>query len=177
MIKSEWCNKKIMCGYCKFNCCTVSSFHVEISEKEQSLYKTKYNRDLPRKWRLGKGEDKCPNLADDGCTLGDDKPSHCKSYPLELKKDKVVIGNWCNLHCPKPRDYELVEKRNGKYYYRLIEKPKYKSFNKLKEVVLPEPIDTFFKPIGSDFYNNIGELKKLFEETNKYKVATLEKFI
>ena len=59
----------------------------------------------------------------------------------------------------------------------MIEKPKYKSFNKLKEVVLPEPIDTFFKPIGSDFYNNIGELKKLFEETNKYKVATLEKFI
>ena len=166
-----------MCGYCKFNCCTVSSFHVEISEKEQSLYKTKYNRDLPRKWRLGKGKDKCPNLADDGSTLCDDKPSHCKSYPLELKKDKVVIGNWCNLHCPKPRDYELVEKRNGKYHYRLIEKPKYKSFNKLKEVVLPEPIDTFFKPIGSDFYNNIGELKKLFEETNKYKVATLEKFI
>ena len=40
-----------------------------------------------------------------------------------------------------------------------------------------EPIDTFFKPIGSDFYNNFGELKKLFEETNKYKVATLEKFI
>ena len=84
MIKSEWCNKKIMCGYCKFNCCTVSSFHVEISEKEQSLYKTKYNRDLPRKWRLGKGKDKCPNLADDGCTLGDDKPSHCKSYPCLL---------------------------------------------------------------------------------------------
>ena len=40
-----------------------------------------------------------------------------------------------------------------------------------------QPIDTFFKPIGSDFYNNFGELKKLFEQTNKYKVATLEKFI
>ena len=177
MIKSGWCDKKIMCGHCKFKCCTVSSFYVEISEKEQFLYKTKYNRDLPRKWKLGVGKNKCVNLSDKACTLGDDKPSHSKSYPLELKKDKVVIGNWCNLHCPKPRDYEFVEYKNKKYHYKLIEKPKYKSWNKLKTLELPEPIETFFKPIGSGYYNNYAELMKVFNETNKYNASTLEEFM
>ena len=33
-----------------------------------------------------------------------------------------------------------------------------------------------FKPIGSNFYENFGELKKLFEETNKYKISNLDNF-
>ena len=55
MIKSGWCDKKIMCGHCKFKCCTVSSFYVEISEKEREnfpngqgdFYKKRIDTDNP----------------------------------------------------------------------------------------------------------------------------------
>ena len=179
MIKTRWLEKKIMCGHCKFTCCTNPSFNVEITTVEQKLYKEKYNKDLPLKWKLGK-DPKCPNLTDTGCDLGDDKPAHCKSYPLELdKNNKIKVGTWCWLHCPKPQDYEFIEKKNNMYHYKLIEKPKYKQYNKLKTIELPEPIDDYFKPVGSDHYDYYENLKILYEQTAKYKEQkqnTLEKF-
>ena len=167
MKHTKWLDKKIMCGYCKFACCTNPSFHVDISEEEQKLYKEKYNKTLPLSWSLGKDpsdpEHYCPNLTPNGCELGEDRPAYCKSYPLELDKNHAIkVGTFAWLHCPKPQDYEFSHEENGKYYYKLIEK-NYHAFNKQREIDLPEPIDEHFKPVGSNTYEYYENLRFAYE--------------
>ena len=66
------------------------------------------------------------------------------------------------MHCPKPQDYEFSHEENGKYYYKLAEKA-HKKWNKQREIDLPEPIDEYFKPVGSNTYEYYENLRLVYE--------------
>jgi len=166
-----WLEKKIMCGLCNFGCCNHKSFHVEITEDEQKLYKEKYDLELEYEW---KQDGCCKLLGDDdtGCSLGDDRPVFCKLYPLvENKSNRLVMNNWGFLHCPKPEHYELDKVVDGKYHYKI--KPKVRKHNKREELILDDEIDNVVHQIwlqakesiiqkyGQDYYNRIkSEMKQ-----------------
>ena len=164
-----WLEKKIMCGLCNFGCCNHNSFHVEITEEEQEKYQKKFGLDLELEWQQNGC---CDLLSKDGsgCSLGDDRPVFCKMYPLEPNKsNRIILGNWSFLHCPKPQDYELDRIEDGKYYYKLIKPHK----NKRDELVLDDKIENVVHQIwlqskkalvdtyGEDFYKKIkSEMKQ-----------------
>jgi len=132
-----WLEKKIMCGLCNFGCCNHNSFHVEITKDEQEKYRKKFGLDLELEWSQNGC---CDLLSQDGtgCSLGDERPTFCKMYPLEENKaGRIVIGNWAYLHCPKPQDYELDKVVDGKYHYKLKRKHK----NKRDELILDDKIE------------------------------------
>ena len=111
-------------------------------------------------------------MSDDGsgCSLGDERPVFCKTYPLvENKTGRVVINNWAYLHCPRPENYELDREVDGKYHYKLKKKHK----NKRDELILDDTIENVVKQIwlqskealvetyGQEFYEKIkSEMKQ-----------------
>ena len=138
-ISEKWFSKKILCGIaCNYGCCNSQSFHVEFSKDEIDYLSKKYNRDIkPVEYQNGK----CRHLNGNGCSfVDDDKPTYCKTFPItENKNNTLVLSNWSWLHCPKPNDYILEKKEDGKWYYRLKKKHK----NKLDELVLDNDINDY----------------------------------
>jgi len=152
-----------MCGLCNFGCCNHNSFHVEITEEEQEKYQKKFGLDLELEWQQNGC---CDLLSKDGsgCSLGDDRPVFCKMYPLEPNKsNRIILGNWAFLHCPKPQDYELDKIEDGKYHYKLKKSHK----NKRDELILDDKIENVVHQIwlqskealiqtyGEEFYEKI----------------------
>ena len=87
-------------------------------------------------------------------------------------KNKLIVTNWFLLHCPKPKDYILEKKENGKYIYKCIKN----HYNKRKELILDFDIDNFpiifelLKPqivdvFGEEFYNVFREKIKVEYES------------
>jgi hypothetical protein len=137
-ISEKWFSKQILCGLCNYGCCNSQSFHVEFSKDEINYLGTKYNKDIkPIEYQNGK----CSHLNGNGCSFGDDdKPTYCKTFPItENKNNTLVLSNWSWLHCPKPSDYILDRKEDGKWYYRLKKKHK----NKRDELVLDNDINDY----------------------------------
>ena len=139
-ISKKWFSKKILCGIgCNHMCCKSPSFRVEFSKDEIGYLSKKYNKSLnPTEYQNGC----CSHLKDDdtGCSFGDDRPTYCKTFPItENKNNTLVLSNWSWLHCPKPSDYILDRKEDGKWYYRLKKSHK----NKLDELVLDNDINDY----------------------------------
>jgi len=72
--------------------------------------------------------------------LGEDRPSGCKIFPLEVRNNRLGLSNWYGYQCPKPESYEFVRKENGKHMYRYKEGLK-KHRNKKREFVIDYPIE------------------------------------
>ena len=136
-ISKKWFSKKILCGSCLFACCNSKTFRVEFSKDEISYLSKKYNQSIkPIEYQNGK----CRHLNGNGCSFGDDRPTYCKTFPItENKNNTLVLSNWSFLHCPKPNDYILDRKEDGKWYYRLKKSHK----NKLDELVLNNDINDY----------------------------------
>ena len=138
-ISKKWFSKKILCGSCLFGCCNSKTFRVEFLPSEIEYLEKKYNKSLnPTEYQNGC----CSHLKDDdtGCSFGDDKPKWCKMFPIvENSNNRLVLSNWSFLHCPKPNDYILDRKENGKYHY-LLKKP---HKNKRDELVLDNDINDY----------------------------------
>jgi len=139
-ISEKWFSKKILCGVaCKYGCCNSQTFRVEFSKDEIDDLSKKYNKSLnPTEYQNGC----CSHLKDDdtGCSFSGDKPKWCKVFPIvENSNNRLVLSNWSFLHCPKPNDYILEKKEDGKWYYRLKKKHK----NKLDELVLDNDINDY----------------------------------
>jgi len=139
-ISEKWFGKKILCGIgCNYMCCNSQTFRVEFSKDEIDDLSKKYNKSLnPTEYQNGC----CSHLKDDdtGCSFGDDRPTYCKTFPItENKNNTLVLSNWSFLHCPKPNDYILDRKEDGKWYYRLKKSHK----NKLDELVLDNDINDY----------------------------------
>ena len=136
-ISKKWFSKKILCGSCLFACCNSQTFRVEFSKDEIGYLEKKYNKSLnPTEYQNGK----CRHLNGNGCSFGDDRPTYCKTFPItENKNNTLVLSNWSFLHCPKPSDYILDRKEDGKWYYRLKKSHK----NKLDELVLDNDINDY----------------------------------
>ena len=137
-ISEKWFNKQILCGNCLFGCCNSKTFRVEFSKDEISYLSKKYNQSIKStEYQNGK----CGHLNGNGCSFGDDdKPKWCKMFPIvENSNNRLVLSNWSFLHCPKPNDYILDRKEDGKSYYRLKKKHK----NKLDELVLDTDINDY----------------------------------
>ncbi len=129
-ISEKWFGKKILCGVgCNYFCCKSPSFRVEFSKDEIGYLSKKYNKSLN------------PTEYQNGCSFGDDdKPKWCKVFPIvENSNNRLVLSNWSFLHCPKPNDYILDRKEDGKWYYRLKKSHK----NKLDELVLDNDINAY----------------------------------
>ena len=136
-ISKKWFSKKILCGSCLFACCNSQTFRVEFSKDEIGYLEKKYNKSLnPTEYQNGK----CRHLNGNGCSFGNDRPTYCKTFPItENKNNTLVLSNWSFLHCPKPNDYILDRKEDGKWYYRLKKSHK----NKLDELVLDNDINDY----------------------------------
>ncbi len=136
-ISKKWFNKQILCGKCLFGCCNSKTFRVEFSKDEISYLSKKYNQSIkPIEYQNGK----CRHLNGNGCSFGNDRPTYCKTFPITENKNKtLVLSNWSWLHCPKPSDYILDRKEDGKWYYRLKKSHK----NKLDELVLDNDINAY----------------------------------
>jgi len=138
-ISEKWFGKKILCGVgCNYFCCKSPSFRVEFSKDEIGYLSKKYNQSIKStEYQNGK----CGHLNGNGCSFGDDdKPKWCKMFPIvENSNNRLVLSNWSFLHCPKPNDYILEKKEDGKWYYRLKKKHK----NKLDELVLDNDINDY----------------------------------
>jgi len=138
-ISKKWFSKKILCGSCLFGCCNSKTFRVEFLPSEIEYLEKKYNKSLnPTEYQNGC----CSHLKDDdtGCSFDDAKPKWCKMFPIvENSNNRLVLSNWSFLHCPKPNDYILEKKEDGKWYYRLQKKHK----NKLDELVLDNDINDY----------------------------------
>ena len=148
-ISDKWLSKKILCvTACNFKCCNSPSFNVEFNDNEIDYLSDKYNHDIqPTEPQNGS----CKYLGEKGCSFGDDKPHHCKTYPIVPNdNDTLVLSNWAWLNCPKPHDYELVHFINGKYLYRL----KKKHHNKKDMLILDDKIEditpTFFERFNQE---------------------------
>ena len=138
-ISEKWFGKKILCGVgCNYFCCKSPSFRVEFSKDEIGYLSKKYNQSIKStEYQNGK----CGHLNRNGCSfVDDDKPKWCKMFPIvENSNNRLVLSNWSFLHCPKPNDYILDRKEDGKSYYRLKKKHK----NKLDELVLDTDINDY----------------------------------
>ena len=100
-----------MCGLCNFGCCNHQNFHVEITEEEQEKYRKEFGLDLELEWP----QDGCCDLLSEdgsGCSLGNERPIFCKTYPLVETDsfddyDKIYfIGDRCERN---GNDYELYQ--------------------------------------------------------------------
>ena len=137
-ISKKWFSKKILCGVgCNYFCCKSPSFRVEFSKDEIGYLSKKYNQSIKStEYQNGK----CRHLNGNGCSFGNDRPTYCKTFPItENKNNTLVLSNWSFLHCPKPSDYILDRKEDGKWYYRLKKSHK----NKLDELVLDNDINDY----------------------------------
>ena len=153
-ISKKWFSKKILCGVaCKYGCCNSKTFRVDFLPSEIEYLEKKYNKSLnPTEYQNGK----CRHLNGNGCSFGDDRPTYCKTFPItENKNNTLVLSNWSWLHCPKPSDYILDRKEDGKWYYRLKKSHK----NKRESLILDDDIEK----VIPNFYER-EDIKEIINE-------------
>ena len=153
--------------------------YIVVQDEEREVIKEKYNKDVDNIIKF-KDDTSCNHLSTEvGCEFGEDRPIHCKLYPLEVNDDgKLVLGFSGFRKCPLPQNYTFVKEENGKYHYKLKRKGPFK-----KDVlILPKPIDDMVEPLylwfeseireafGDEFYENM-------KNEIEYQEPTLEGFL
>tara|TARA_Y100000310_G_scaffold105378_1_gene103824 strand:- start:6777 stop:7355 length:579 start_codon:yes stop_codon:yes gene_type:complete len=187
MIKfsEAWFKHRTLCGSCNFACCDGGkkkdgSFRRRgllcLTEEEASGLQDNHKVFIQTSVYQ---EGPCSYLKHDGagCMFGEDRPIHCKIYPLQLKQKREVVpwfseegllvqSNFVFRNCPKPSDYEYIGWSFGQEVYRL----KRNHYNKKKELRLDSPIEEEFKPhwrafeselraaYGDEWYENVKEV-------------------
>ena len=136
----KWLSKKIMCGIaCGYGCCNSPTFKVTSEEQERTSLQEKY-KTSPKEIEPQNGHCRFLKSDDTGCMFGEDRPSGCKIFPLEVRNNRLGLSNWYGYQCPKPESYEFVRKENGKYMYRYKENLR-KHRNKKREFSIDYPIE------------------------------------
>lgn len=105
-------DRQTMCGACMFKCCNSEIFTVELTPAEAEKFQ------LPLAWPQN---GRCHCLTEQGCKFGDERPSFCKIYPVQIdfEKGHLYAPQWALLHCPTPKNFEFVGMTSeGKWEYK-----------------------------------------------------------
>ena len=180
-ISKAWLRQKILCKIaCNYKCCNSKTLGIAFKNMEETeVLNKKYGIDINNIWLPQNG--KCRYLKADntGCMFGEDRPSECKLWPLEIKTQRLQLSNWAMQQCPKPMNYKLIDyqkaysRRNDSSDWKPIDYYRYKLFrshhNKKEYIALTYKIedtpsiyimakDNIISYFGESFYNQLVEI-------------------
>lgn len=147
-ISPKWLHQQVMCSShaCRYNCCKTYGAFIATQQEQQFL-----NRKYPKAnvQPINPFINKlCPflNPNNTGCIFqDDDKAMCCKTFPMAIVKNVLVVAHWAILHCPTPNKYTLSHTtttpitQQTEYHYTA--KPYYQNhFNILPSITTTVPI-------------------------------------
>lgn len=123
--------------------------------------------------------DKCPYLKNNLCTIYDDRPYACRSYPFSLNSEKAYFDDGCPQVSPARNSAKKLFGQNGSLNSYILDNfvtPKFNNQNRDNEQRTTEFInfclkENFLAPY-SDFFTN-NEIAKNFKPSIMDKLYTV----